>query len=284
MIRIVTDSTTDLPQDILEQLGVIVLPLHVVIQGKEYLDRVEITTNEVYGYMRQDIVPTTSQVGYMDTENTLRSCLEKGEDLIYIGFSAIMSGTFGLVAGIMDRLKEEFPDRRLMAVDSKGGSMATGLIVKRAAEAAAADAEFYSLVARIYDMVDNIEHVFVITDLNWMIRGGRISKTLGYTASVLGIKPVLDVDNGEMEVIHKVRGLRRAMEKVADIVAERARDYPDQIVGVTHADDIEAAEKMKELIKARLPRCSFLTEEIGAVLGVHIGIGGVGVFVLRKDC
>ena len=284
MIRIVTDSTTDLPQDILEQLGVIVLPLHVVIQGKEYLDRVEITTNEVYGYMRQDIVPTTSQVSYLDTENTLRSCLEKGEDLIYIGFSAIMSGTFGLVAGIMDRLKEEFPDRRLMAVDSKGGSMATGLIVKRAAEAAAADAEFYSLVARIYDMVDNIEHVFVITDLNWMIRGGRISKTLGYTASVLGIKPVLDVDNGEMEVIHKVRGLRRAMEKVADIVAERAKDYPDQIVGVTHADDIEAAEKMKELIKARLPRCSFLTEEIGAVLGVHIGIGGVGVFVLRKDC
>ena len=284
MIRIVTDSTTDLPQSILEQLGVIVLPLHVVIEGKEYLDRVEITTDEVYGYMRRDIVPTTSQVGYMDTENTLRACLEAGEDLIYIGFSAIMSGTFGLVAGIMDRLKEEFPDRRLMAVDSKGGSMATGLIVKRAAEAAAAGADFFSLVARVYDMVDNIEHVFVITDLNWMIRGGRISKTLGYTASVLGIKPVLDVDNGEMEVIHKVRGLRRAMEKVADIVAERAKDYPDQIVGVTHADDIEAAEKMKELIKARLPKCSFLTEEIGAVLGVHIGIGGVGVFVLRKDC
>ncbi len=74
------------------------------------------------------------------------------------------------------------------------------------------------------------------------------------------------------------------MEKAGAIVAERARDYADQIIGITHADDIDAAEKMKSLIKARLPRCSFLTEEIGAVLGVHIGIGGVGVFFLRKDC
>ena len=284
MIRIVTDSTTDIPQSIVEQYGIVVLPLHVVIEGREYLDRVEISTDEVYGYMRRDIVPKTSQVSYTDTEASLRSCLEAGEDLIYVGFSARMSGTYALVAGIMAGLQEEYPQRLLCAIDSRGGSMATGLIVKRAAEAAAAGAEFSALTDRIRAMVAHIEHVFVITDLTWMIRGGRISKTLGYTASVLGIRPVLDVDDGEMEVIHKVRGVRRAMEKAADIVAERAREYPDQLIGVTHADDIEAADKMKALIKARLPRCSFLTEEIGAVLGVHIGIGGVGVFFLREDC
>ena len=284
MIRIVTDSTTDIPQSIVEQYGIVVLPLHVVIEGREYLDRVEISTDEVYGYMRRDIVPKTSQVSYTDTEASLRSCLEAGEDLIYVGFSARMSGTYALVAGVMAGLQEEYPQRLLCAIDSRGGSMATGLIVKRAAEAAAAGAEFSALTDRIRAMVAHIEHVFVITDLTWMIRGGRISKTLGYTASVLGIRPVLDVDDGEMEVIHKVRGVRRAMEKAADIVAERAREYPDQLIGVTHADDIEAADKMKALIKARLPRCSFLTEEIGAVLGVHIGIGGVGVFFLREDC
>ena len=284
MIRIVTDSTTDIPQSIVEKYGIIVLPLYVIIEGREYQDRVDISTDEVYAYMRQNIVPKTAQVSYGDTEASLRKCLEDGEDLIYIGFSARMSGTFDLVAGVMTRLQEEFPDRRLTAVDSRGGSLATGLIILRAAEAADKNADHDSLVARIRDMVAHIEHVFVITDLDWMIRGGRISKTLGYTASILGIKPVLDVDDGEMEVIHKVRGTRRAMEKVADIVAERARDYPDQIIGITHADDIDAAEKMKVLIKSRLPECSFLTEEIGAVLGVHIGIGGVGVFFLRKDC
>jgi len=294
MIRILTDSTTDIPQKIVEEYGIVVLPLYVIIEGREYLDRVEISTEEVYSYMRRNIVPTTSQINYADTENVIRKHIEDGEDLIYIGFSGRMSGTFRLVETIMEDISDEYPSRRLAAIDSRGGSFATGIIVMRAAEAAveAADnktpgaeaAAYESLTARIREMIANIEHVFVITDLNWMIRGGRISKTLGYTANLLGIKPVLDVDDGEMEVIHKVRGTKRAMTKVADIVAERAKDYPDQMIGITHADDIEAAEAMKALIKARLPGCSFMTELIGAVLGVHIGIGGVGVCFLRKDC
>lgn len=284
MIRIIIDSTTDIPQAKVDQYGIVILPLYVRIEGREYIDGVDIRTDEVYAYMRRDIIPKTSQVSYTDTETRLRELLEAGEDLIYIGFSAKMSGTYGLVAGIMQELQEEYPTRRIAAIDSRGGSLATGIIAMRAAEDAANNAAYDRLTARIFAMIANIEHVFVITDLTWMIRGGRISKTLGYTANLLGIKPVLDVDDGEMQVIHKIRGTKRAMEKVADIVAERAREYPDQAIGITHADDIDAAERMKALIKARLPQCSFITEEIGAVLGVHIGIGGVGVFFLRKDC
>ena len=284
MIRIFTDSTTDIPQSVVEQYGIVVLPLYVVIEGREYLDRVEIGTKDVYAYMRQNIVPKTAQVNYVDTRAALREHLEAGEDIIYIGFSAKMSGTYQLVAGIMSELREEYPLRRIEALDSRGGSLATGIITMRAAEAAAGGTAFDRLTARIHSMIANIEHVFVITDLNWMIRGGRISKTLGYTTNLLGLKPVLDVDDGEMEVIHIVRGTKRAMQKVADIVAERAREYPNQAIGITHADDVGAAESMKALIKARLPDCSFVTEMIGAVLGVHIGIGGVGVFFLRKDC
>ena len=284
MIRILTDSTTDMPQDLADRYGIVVLPLYVIIEGKEYLDRVDITTDQVYAYMRRDVVPRTAQVSYSDTEAALRAHLEAGEDLIYIGFSSKMSGTYQLVAGIMDELRAEFPSRRVTAVDSRGGSLATGIITLRAAGDAREHGDFDRTVRRIGAMIENIEHVFVITDLTWMIRGGRISKTLGYTANLLHIRPVLDVDDGEMEVIHKIRGTRRAMEKVADIVAERAREYPDQTIGITHADDVAAAEQMKALIRERLPDCSFMTEEIGAVLGVHIGIGGVGVFFLRKDC
>lgn len=284
MIRIVIDSTTDIPQSFVEKYGIVVLPLFVIVEGREYRDRLDISTDEIYACMRRNVVPKTAQVSYPDTEATLRKCLEAGEDLVYIGFSAKMSGTFATVAGIMNELRREFPGRRIAAIDSRGGSLATGIIAMRAAEASLQGVDFNRLASRVRDMTENIEHVFVITDLNWMIRGGRISKTLGYTANLLGIKPVLDVNDGEMEVIHKIRGTRRAMAKVADIVAERAREYPNQVIGITHADDIHAAENMKALIKARLPECSFLTEEIGAVLGVHIGIGGVGVFFLRKDC
>ena len=284
MIRIVTDSTTDIPQGIAEKYGIIILPLHVFIEGREYLDNVEITTNEVYAYMRRNIVPKTSQVSYSDTEETLRERLKAGEDLIYIGFSSKLSGTLNLVDSILDELGEDFPDRRVTAIDSRGGSLGTGLITMRAAEAASQNADYDALVARIREMTLNIEHLFVITDLDWLIRGERISKTMGFTANLLGIKPILEINDGEIEVIHKVRGTKHSMHKIADIVAERARDYPDQLIGIAHADDAEAAERMKALVKARLPECSFVMMEIGPVVGVHIGIGGVGVLFLRKDC
>ena len=89
---------------------------------------------------------------------------------------------------------------------------------------------------------------------------------------------MLDVQNGEMEVIHKIRGRKNAMKKVADLVTERASGCRKQTIGITHADDIDAANEMKEMLKQRLPECDFLIEEIGAVLGVYMGIGGVGVF------
>ena len=114
-----------------------------------------------------------------------------------------------------------------------------------------------------------------------MIRGGRISKTPGYTANLLNIKPILDVDDGEMEVIAKVRGRKKSLERVADIVAERAKECHDQIIGITHADDPETADYMQTLLAERIPEAEFLTMQIGAVLGVHIGIGGVGVFFFR---
>ncbi len=284
MIRIVTDSTTDIPQDIIEKYGIDYLPLYVIIDGREYRDRIDISTDKVFEYMRCNVIPKTAQVSSNDTETVFRKRLQAGEDLIYIGFSSKMSGTFKLVSGILSKLNNEFPDRRIAAIDSRGGSLATGIITMRAAEDALSSVDFDTLVSRINCMVENIEHVFVITDLVWMIRGGRISKTLGYSAKMLKIRPILDVSNGEMQVIRKVQGTKRAMSKVADIVAERAKNYPDQMIGITHADDIEAAERMKELISTRLPGCSFLTMEIGPVLGVHIGIGGVGVFFLRNNC
>lgn len=284
MIRIITDSTTDIPREIAQDYGIDILPLYVVIEDREYLDRIEISTQEVYSYMRRGVVPKTAQVNYAETQETLRKRLLAGDDLIYIGFSAKMSGTFHLVSLILNNLQKEFPNRRVASIDSRGGSLATGIIAMRAAESARNLEDFDQLSARIQTMVTNIEHVFVITDLVWLIRGGRISRTAGYTANLLGIKPVLDVNDGEIEVIHKIRGTKHAMAKVADIVAERASEYPEQMIGITHADDPSAAEQMKQLIRSRLPGCSFLTMEIGPVLGVHIGIGGVGVFFLRKNC
>ncbi|MEA4920549.1 MAG: DegV family protein [Clostridiaceae bacterium] len=276
------DSTCDLPSAFAKEHGIVMLPLHIRVGETDYLDRVTITTGEVYDYMRQNVMPITSQVGIVDTYDTLKALVENGDDLLCLAFSSKMSGTCELIRGVMDELRALYPARRLLTLDSKGGSFATGLIAMEAAMAARAGAAFDELEKRCRFLIEHVEHVFVISNLNWMVRGGRISKTMGYTANVLDIKPVLDVKEGEMEVIAKVRGRLHSMKKVADIVAQRVSKVPRQVIGITHASDIKSAENMRELLHERLPECEFLIEEIGATLGVHLGIGGVGVFAFNE--
>ncbi len=282
MTRIVIDSTTDIQADFVRDHGITVLPLHILIDDVEYIDGVTITTDEVYEAMLAGALPKTSQVSIPDSEAALCELAGQGEDLVYLAFSSKMSGTYEVVSAIMDRIAVDFPNQRFASLDSRGGSFATGLITMEAVYAAESGMPFDQLVERCRFLISHVEHVFVITDLTWMIRGGRISKTLGYTASLLNIKPVLDVDDGEMEVIHKVRGRAKSMRKVADIVADRARNCRRQTIGITHANDIQAALDMRDLLQQRLPECNYIIEEIGAVLGVHIGIGGVGVFFFSQ--
>lgn len=282
MTRIIVDSTCDMPESAIGQYGIEVLPLHVLVEDREYLDGVTITTHQVYDLMRRGVMPKTSQVSIADTYQRLTELVRRGEDLLYLAFSSKMSGTCGLVWSIMEELKEQYPDRSLCTLDSKGGSFATGLIAMEAAKEAARGTPFDALAERCRFLIDHVEHVFVISDLTWMIRGGRISKTLGYTANLLDIKPVLDVDDGEMEVIQKVRGRKKSLRRVAEIVAQRARNCPRQTIGITHADDPQAAEDMRTLLQQYLPDCRYLIVEIGAVLGVHLGIGGVGVFFFNR--
>ena len=141
---------------------------------------------------------------------------------------------------------------------------------------------FEAVVDRCKFLIDQVEYVFTICDLKLMVRGGRISKTAGFTTDLLNIKPILNVDDGVMEVIHKIRGRKRAMEKLSDIVASRVKECQSQVIGITHADDIPAAETIRELLRVRLSKANFLIVKIGAVLGVHLGIGGVGVFFFNQ--
>ena len=114
-------------------------------------------------------------------------------------------------------------------------------------------------------------------------KGRRISKSSAIIGSALNIKPILDVRDGKMEVIRKVRGRKRALNTIADLVQQRIKDFPDQIIGITHADDLKAALEMKDLIVKRIGNeGNILIEKIGSVLGSHLGIGGVGVFFFNK--
>ncbi len=284
MIKLIVDSTCDLPDEYIKKYDITVLSLKVLIEDKEYLDKKTITVDEIYNAMRKGIMPKTSQPSPKDIYDTFKECAEAGKDFIYLAFSQELSGTYQLAQNILNEIKEQYPKVNMKVIDSRGGSTATGLIALQAAEMdLKISSDYNKIIERIDELTYCIEHIFTIPDLSWLIKGGRIGKAQGMIGNILNINPILDVKAGNMEVIHKVRGRKKALGMVVNLLEERAGSLTDQIIGISHADDLAAAEALIELIKSKLGCTNFIVNKIGSVLGSHLGIGGVGVFFFNNN-
>lgn len=282
MIRIIVDSTCDLPDEVIKKYDIKILPLRVNINGADYADKVTINVDEVYDAMKKGIYPKTSQPNLMDMHELFLKYVSKGDSIIFLSFSSKMSCTYQAVSSTIEELREEFPDVDMEVVDTKGGSTGSGLIALQASKLAAAGKNFKTIVKQARQLAEHVEHIFTITDLNWLVRGGRISRSSGLIGSVLNIKPILHVNNGIIEVLKKVRGKRNALDQVVEIVSERIKKFPDQIIGISHADDYETALELQKMLNEKFKDAKFMINKIGSVLGAHIGIGGVGVFFLNE--
>ncbi|MEL7601970.1 MAG: DegV family protein [Bacillota bacterium] len=281
-IRIVTDSTCDIEPSLLNGYRLDILPLVISIDERSYLDGEEIHIEEVYEYMRKGIVPKTSQIPYDRTYSLFRSILERGEDVLYISFSSELSGCFSLGSMVAEELRADFSGRNIAVVDSKAGAGATGLIVLQALKMAAAGLPFDTVKAETEFLADHIEHVFSVGDLEWLAKGGRIPKVVGYVGSKLGFHPILEVEKGRMVVRRMVRGKSNAIQAVANDIIQRAQKFPAQLVAICHADDLLSAQKLEALIKEGLSGCVTTLCHIGGVLGVHLGLKGIGAFCFNQ--
>lgn len=282
MIQIITDSTTDIDKSLLVNYNLITLPLTITIDDKNYLDGIDINVEEVYQVMRNGIIPKTSQIPYDFIHSAFTECVKKGQDVIYISFSKEMSSCYSLACTIADEVLDENPGGRIVVIDSEGGSSSTGLIVLQTLKLVNEGMAFDELVEAIRFMIKHVVHVFSVADLEWMAKGGRIIKPVGYLGSLLKIQPWLMVDNGKMVVRGMVRGRKKAIDKVVEETCNRAKDFPDQLIAITHADDIEAALELERKIKEKIKECRTTICHIGGVLGVHIGISGIGVFFFSE--
>ena len=278
MTKIIVDSTCDLPEEILDKYNIEFLPLRILIKGVEYLDKKTIKIEQVYSAMKEGIVPRTSQPRPADITTEIYTFSLHDALPIYLSFSSALSGTYEVANGIAIEFKKKFKEGKIAVIDSKAGSTATGLIALQAAKLAEAGYDFNIITNEISELVKHVEHIFTIPNLSWLIKGGRISKTKGLIGSILDINPILDVKDGEMEVIQKIRGRKKALNTVVDILEKRIEKFPDQVIGISHADDMGTANELMEIINKRMGKHNFIVNKIGSVLGSHIGIGGVGVF------
>lgn len=281
--RVIVDSTCDLPDRLLERFDIAVLPLSVVIDQKAYLDGVEIHLDEVYEAMRAGKVPGTSQIRWEDAAALFTSIAQAGDDFIYLAFSASMSGTFRLAKMVSREVAAEYPCCRMEIIDSQGGSMGSGLIALQLGLMNERGVPFEEMVSQCTWMTSHMKYVFTIDELKCAVRGGRLlTRTLGNVGSILNVKPLMDVRNGVLHLEKLVRGSRQSLEAMGEILSDYAGNFGKQIIGLTHADDMEKALALQRILKERLPDCGVLCQRIGGVLGSHLGIGGVGAFCLDK--
>lgn len=282
MIKIIVDSTTDLPKEIISKYNIDMLPLRINMNGNEYLDKTTIHVNDVYNYMKEGNCPKTSLPNISQMIEMLSNYASIGQDFIFYSFSSKMSGTYQALHFVIEDLKEKYPDVNMEVIDSKGGTVGTGLIVHQAAKLIEVGCEFEDVIRISRENISNIEYIFTLDDLHWLNKGGRISKCSEIVGSALSVKPIMYVDDGELKVDSKVRGRKKALRTMVQKVESIVEKFPNQIIGLAHVNDYESVIKIIEMLPKDLNRNNIIIEEIGSVLSSHLGFGGVGIFLLKE--
>lgn len=282
-VKIITDSASDLPENLAKKYDVDVLPFVVFIEDEEFLDRRNIEPSDVYNAIRDGLVPTTGQVPIEEMIKTFTRYAKEDRPCIYLSFSSKMSGSYGTVCLVAKEIQKKYPNFQIAVIDTLSGCMGQGLIVLEAAQLAHAGYGYEAIVERMdIRNKNNVEHLFSVEDLKYLHRGGRVNYASAFLGGLLNVKPILHVQDGNIIPFQKVRGKNMAIKRVTELVEERSLGNTDQIIGISHADDLESAEKLQELLKTQLGYHNFVVNIVGSVLACHIGLGGFAAFCINE--
>ena len=285
--QIITDSTTDLTPELVRELDVQVIPLCYMMEGRTYHNIPgggELTEEEFYAKLRAGTMSTTTQINSEEFLRVFTPLLEAGQDVLYIAFSSGLSGTCQSALLAREELRRRFPERRLEVFDSLCASMGEGLLVYHAAKLRQEGRDMDQVLAWLKENVLRLCHWFTVDDLNHLKRGGRVSTATALVGTMLGIKPVLHVDNeGHLISVSKVRGRRQSLEALVSRMEETAVNPAEQTVFISHGDCLEDAQFVAQQVREKLGVTQIQIGYIGPVIGAHSGPGTVALFFLGKE-
>ena len=282
--RIFTDSACDVDPALLEKLEVDYLSLTFKFDNDnvEY-QNYEMSTFEFYKRMRDGGVAKTSAVSSGAFYIEFKKALDKHMDVLYLGFSSGISNTYNSARIAAEELEAEYPQRKIIAVDTLCASAGMALLIKYAVDMKRSGAEIEAVVAYVNEMKSKICHWFTVDDLVYLKRGGRISSAAAFFGNVLGIKPVLHMDeDGKLVNMFKVRGRRASAFALADKYGELALDTRS-IAYISCADCYSDAELLKEILEQRYGATVELITNVGPVIGAHSGPGTLALFFIGKE-
>lgn len=282
--KIITDSASDLPREIIDQYQVHVIPTPVTINGTDYFDGKTIFPDQFYKIQAEGADIKTYHINqYMFYEN-FRPYAQAGDEVLYLCFSTGIAGTFNAANLAKEQLLEEYPDFDLTILDTKCASMGFGLAVYKCLrmQENGAPKELITEAARYF--CEHMEHIVTVETLEYLYRGGRLSKTSAVLGGVLDIKPIIEVDeNGALTATEKIRGRQKSLKRVVDLVCERGADLDKQIIGVVHGNDPETCDKVSNMVMERTHCRGIIKSWVGCAIGAHTGPGIIGVVFLNAS-
>lgn len=279
-VKILADSASDLSVAHYNEYDIAMIPLNIHLDDKQYEDTIGIQPKAIYDAMRNGKTPKTSQPVPEAFKDLFTESAKKNEALVYLAFSSELSGTYQSAKMMEELVKTDYPDAPIYIIDSKCASIGYGLVVLHIAKLAKSGASVEEIVKQAKHQAKHMEHIFTVDDLEYLYRGGRVSKTSAFVGGLLRIKPILHVDEGKLVPIEKLRGSKKVLGRMIELMEERGRDLENQVIGISHGDDIERAEALSKLIQEKfgVQQNNIVIEMVGAVIGAHAGPGTLSVF------
>ncbi len=286
-IAVITDSASDLGSGIRKKYGIEYVAMGIHFDGKDLkasLDWEEISPVEMYGIMRSGTRITTTQVPVHIFREEFERHLKNGEDVLYIGCSSGLSGSVNAGKVVGDELQKEYPENKIICIDSLSSCLAEGLIAVDAAMMRDEGKSIDEIAAYIEKNKLKYNQYAAIEDLSYLKRAGRVKASAAFFGNMFGIKPILISNrNGENFAVKKIKGRKSSLDEIVNMAVADAEDAEKRIIGIAHADCEEDAEYVKAKIKERLNPKEIYVNYIGPIIGASAGPGSIAVYLYGKE-
>jgi len=279
IVAIVTDSVAQVPAEMARQMDITVIPFTVLIDGKPYLDGIDLVPQELYRRMRlENVMPSTAAPSLGQYLQAFEACLHAGaQAVLYVALSSKLSGGYSTACQAAKIAQESFPDRIVEVLDSQQATISQGFIAIAAARAAAAGKPLPEMQQVAEDAKQRVGLAVMLETLEYLARGGRIGKAAFMLGNLIKINPILSIKDGEVIPVSQVRGENHALQAIVDHVARQAEGNRKLHLAIVDADAPEQAARLEELALQQLQPIEIFHTEFTPVIGVHTGPGVVGL-------